>query len=259
MAKQGGVQGILFDPEEYEAPLWDYHRQRDASTKSFEKYAAQVRRRGIEVMNAFRSEYPNITLFIPVATSYIYHKEWPAMYGGPEFAGHTNDLQKLHYFCYGEHGLGVERRLAYEEAIRIPLVVRFPNSFPAGRIVDEFALCIDLAPTLLELAGVAAPSNVDGRSLVTLLRGAVPDHWRKSFLIEYYTDTVFPRIQNMGYRALRTDRYKYIHYKSLEGMDELYDLRDDPYEMKNLIGAAQTQETLTRLKIELARFGDAAH
>ncbi len=162
-----------------------------------------------------------------------------------------------HGYWYGEHGLSVERRLAYEEAIRIPLLVRYPASFPGGGIVDEIALCIDLAPTLLELAGTTIPSSLDGHSLSSLLRGETPSEWRKSFLIEYYTDTVFPRIQNMGYRALRTDRYKYIHYENLENMNELYDLREDPYEMKNLVNAASSQETLLQLQEKLEKLCDA--
>jgi N-acetylglucosamine-6-sulfatase len=75
---------------------------------------------------------------------------------------------------------------------------------------------------------------MDGRSLVPLLRGTTPQNWRTSFLIEYNTDTVFPRVRNMGYKAVRTRRWKYIRYNELDGMDELYDLKTDPYEMNNL-------------------------
>jgi N-acetylglucosamine-6-sulfatase len=95
---------------------------------------------------------------------------------------------------------------------------------------------------------------MDGRSLVPLLKGEEPDDWRKSFLIEYYTDTVFPRVLNMGYKALRTERYKYIHYTDLKDMDELYDLKADPYEMKNLIADPDAQATLMQLKAELSDF-----
>ena len=72
-------------------------------------------------------------------------------------------------------------------------------------------------------------------------------------LIEYYTDTVFPRIRNMGYQAVRTDRYKYIDYLELAGMDELYDLQSDPYERENLVGTARERELLPVLQAELAR------
>ena len=156
-----------------------------------------------------------------------------------------------HGYWYGEHGLSVERRLAYEEAARIPLLIRYPAIVKAGTTVDEFALSIDLAPTALDLGGVRAEQAMDGRSLVPLLQGKAPDDWRTSFLIEYYSDIVFPRIRNMGYKAVRTTRYKYIHYVELEGMDELYDLRSDPYEMTNLINDPGSQPALVELKREL--------
>src|SRR6185503_19910573 len=111
-------------------------------------------------------------------------------------------------YFYGEHGLSVERRLAYEESIRMPLLVRYPPVVKAGTVRDEFALNTDLAPTLLELAGVSAP-KVDGRSLVPLLNGVGGD-WRGSFLIEYYSDRVIPRVRQIGYKAIRTERWKYI-------------------------------------------------
>ena len=155
-------------------------------------------------------------------------------------------------YFYGEHGLSVERRLAYEESIRMPLLVRYPKAIKAGTVRDEFALNIDLAPTLLELAGVTAPGTMQGRSLVPLLAGKRPA-WRNSFLIEYYSDKVFPRVLQMGYKAVRNGRWKYIHYLELEGMDELYDLKNDPYEMKNLIDQPGSARTLAEMKREMER------
>lgn len=155
-------------------------------------------------------------------------------------------------YFYGEHGLSVERRLAYEESIRLPLLVRYPKAVRAGRVRDEIALNIDLAPTLLELAGVSVPATMQGRSLVPLLKGARPA-WRHSFLIEYYTDTVFPRVLQMGYKTVRNQRWKYIHYLELTGMDELYDLKTDPYEMKNLINHRGASKALAQMKTEMER------
>ncbi|HRX78321.1 MAG TPA: sulfatase [Pirellulaceae bacterium] len=143
-----------------------------------------------------------------------------------------------HGYWYGEHGLSVERRLAYEEGIRIPLLVRYPKVIQPGSVIDEFALSIDLAPTLLELSGASEKMAVDGESLVPLLRGNSPENWRNSFLIQYNSDTVFPRVDRMGYRAIRTQRWKFIRYNELDGMDELYDMKHDPYEMHNLARAA---------------------
>ena len=130
----------------------------------------------------------------------------------------------------------------------MPLLVRYPRVIKAGTVRNEFALNIDVAPTLLELAGVSPPVTAEGRSLVRLLKG-LGGEWRRSFLIEYYSDKVFPRMQKMGYKAVRTDRLKYIHYVELDGMDELYDLKADPYEMRNIIdrpGATRTVEEMKR-------------
>ena len=137
-----------------------------------------------------------------------------------------------HGYFYGEHYLGHERRLAYEETIRIPMLIRYPRLFRAGSRPKEFFLSIDVAK--LCLRQVLPPA-------------------REDFLIEYFSDTVFPRIRNMGYQAVRTRRWKYIHYVDLSGADELYDLQNDPYEMTNLIGdpgapLKEMQARLTRLK-----------
>jgi len=137
-------------------------------------------------------------------------------------------------YFFGEHGLSIERRLSYEESARIPMLVRYPRLVRAGSRVDGFALGIDIAPTVLELAGVKPAHRMHGASLVPLLRGDAAG-WRKSFLIEYFSDTTMPRMLHMGYQALRTERWKYIRYTELEGMDELYDLQKDPYEMHNAI------------------------
>ena len=141
-----------------------------------------------------------------------------------------------HGFFYGEHGLSEERRLAYEESLRIPLVVRYPPLVRPGSVVEPMVLTLDLAPTFLDLGGAPLPP-LDGRSLVPLLKGD-ESGWRDAFFVEYYSDIVFPRIVNMGYEAVRTERYKLIHYVELQDMDELYDLETDPSEMTNLIGSA---------------------
>jgi N-acetylglucosamine-6-sulfatase len=140
-----------------------------------------------------------------------------------------------HGYFYGEHGLSTERRLAYEESMRIPLIMSWPKRVTKPRKVEQTVMTLDLAPTLLELGHAEAPGTLHGRSLVPLLRGedsSFPPS--RDVFVEYYTDTVFPRVHKMGYIALRTDRWKLIHYKELPGADELYDLKADPYELKNL-------------------------
>lgn len=156
-----------------------------------------------------------------------------------------------HGYWYGEHGLSVERRLAYEEGIRVPLLVRHPPWITPGQLIDRFALSVDLAPTLLQAAQVLPTIPVDGRSLVPLLKNQPTPNWRTSFLIQYNSDTVFPRVSNMGYRAIRTQRWKYIHYLELDQMDELYDLLHDPYEIQNVITLPESSQVLQRLQSEL--------
>jgi arylsulfatase A-like enzyme len=95
------------------------------------------------------------------------------------------------------------------------------------------AINVDVAPTLLALGGVKAPASMDGRSLLPAL-AANAAQVRDELLIEYYSDTEFPRVKGMGYKAVRTSRYKYIRYDELRGMDEVYDLVKDPHELDNL-------------------------
>ena len=80
-----------------------------------------------------------------------------------------------------------------------------------------------------------------------------PADWRKSFLIEYTSDIVFPRMLKMGYDAVRTERYKYIRYRELEGMNELYDLQEDPFELTNLMAAPAAAEIRRQMEAELGR------
>ena len=155
-------------------------------------------------------------------------------------------------YFYGEHGLSQERRLAYEESIRLPLLVRYPPRVKAGTEPTAMALTTDLAPTILELAGAPALPDIDGRSLVPLF-SRTPADWRSSFLIEYTTDIVFPRTLKMGYDAVRTERYKFIRYRDLVGMNELYDLQQDPFELTNLVGSPAATGLRQKMEAELAR------
>jgi len=157
-----------------------------------------------------------------------------------------------HGYFYGEHGLSTERRLAYEETLRIPLIVRFPPLVRPGSRIGPLSLSIDLAPTLLDLADIEPDHPLHGRSLLPVLVGRAPG-WRSAFLVEYYSDTEVRRIRTMGYQAVRADRYKYIHYTDLDGMDELYDLVADPFEMTNLMVDPAHAETLAVMQAELAR------
>lgn len=153
-------------------------------------------------------------------------------------------------YLLGEHGQFDNKRFAYEESIRVPLIVRYPKRVAAGTQVDALALNIDVAPTLLELAGAEPLEKVHGRSLLPLLAGRA-EGWRESFLAEYFLEKVAPRAP--AWQAVRTLRWKYIHYPELEGMDELYDLGADPAEMRNIFKDPASRPALEAMKAELER------
>jgi N-acetylglucosamine-6-sulfatase len=158
-------------------------------------------------------------------------------------------------YFFGEHGLGPERRFAYEAGIRSPFVVRYPPLVRAGTKKRELVICQDIAPTLLELAGATPGKHVQGRSLVPLFRGK-PRAWRTSILIEYWAEQAMPWLVGMSYKAVRTDRYKYIRWlnRGRNGeLDELYDLDRDPWELKNLAGTRAAAPVRARLQRELRR------
>lgn len=157
-----------------------------------------------------------------------------------------------HGYYYGEHGLSVERRLAYEEGIRIPLLIRYPAAIKPGTRRNQMVLTLDLAPTMMELAGASPPAGLHGKSIVPLF-GANGPALRDAFMVEHFSENVFPRTRGLGYQAIRTEGWKYIHYVDLPNADELYDLNRDLYEMRNLIGSSGAAAELARLKDELAR------
>ncbi len=156
-------------------------------------------------------------------------------------------------FFYGEHGLTSERRLPYEESIRNPLLMRYPPLIAAGSRPSGLALTVDIAPTVLEVAGAPVGDHIQGRSLAPLLRGETAD-WRESILVEFYTyENPFNHLVEMDYRAIRTDRYKYIHWVKFPAMDELYDLTADPYELDNLADDPAQAAVVRRLRNDLGR------
>jgi N-acetylglucosamine-6-sulfatase len=137
-------------------------------------------------------------------------------------------------YFWGEHQLGGKHG-AYEESIRVPLIMRHPRLAKAGAVLDALALNIDLAPTLLDVARVRPPSEMQGRSLLPILRGDMRDV-RSSFLAEFFLGNGTPRFPT--WQAVRNARWKFIRYPGLDGMNELYDLQADPLERRNLIRKA---------------------
>ena len=162
-------------------------------------------------------------------------------------------------YFFGEHGLGPERRFAYEEGIRAPFLVRFPKRVKAGSRIRDLVICPDIAPTLIQLAGGKPGAQIQGRSLLPLLasgRRKGGAGWRKSFLVEYWAENAYPWLVGMTYKGVRTERYKYIHWVnrgSERELDELYDLDRDPYEIANVIKRPAYRAVRERLLRELRR------
>ena len=155
-------------------------------------------------------------------------------------------------FFFGEHGLGAERRFAYEEGIRTAFFVRYPERITAGSSFEQMALAIDIAPTMIELAGGRPGAHIQGRSLVPVMKGRA-GKWRRSFLVEYFNESAWPWIVGMSYKAVRTGRHKLIHWVHKQGVDELYDLERDPYELINVIGKPRYARVRKDLVRELRR------
>jgi N-acetylglucosamine-6-sulfatase len=151
-------------------------------------------------------------------------------------------------FAFGEHGL-IDKRTAYEESMRVPMLARCPELFSGGRVVNEMVANLDIMPTVLSAAGASIPQGIDGRSMLPLLRGETDPNWRKQLLYEYYWERNFPQTPTM--HALRTDRYKYIHYYGIWDTDELYDLQEDPLETTNLISNPERKDTIRELNKRL--------
>jgi len=158
-------------------------------------------------------------------------------------------------YFFGEHGLGPERRFAYEEGIRAPFIARYPKRIKAGTRVHDLVICQDIAPTLLQLAGGRPGPQVQGSSLVPLFAGK-RSGWRKSLLVEYWAENAMPWLVGMTYKCVRTDRYKLIRWinRGRNGeLDELYDLERDPYELTNVHRRPTYRPVREKLQRELRR------
>ena len=150
-------------------------------------------------------------------------------------------------FMFGEHGL-IDKRVAYETSIRVPMLMQCPALFEGGTVVDQVVANIDIAPTVMEAMGLQKPAHMDGASILPLAWGRQSD-WRDHFLYVYYWEKNFP--QSPTVFALRDDRYKYITYYGLWDADELYDLQEDPEETNNLLYDPAHHERATAMENQL--------
>lgn len=150
-------------------------------------------------------------------------------------------------YLWGEHGQG-QKRLAYEESIKVPMLVRYPVLVKAGSTSDASILNIDFAPTFLDLANVPMHAQMRGQSYLPVFKGRQLKN-RESLLFEYYLEpTGIP-----SWKAVRTNRYKYINYTDLTDCNELYDLKQDPDEMNNLIKKPESIAVIRDMERELQR------
>ena len=152
-------------------------------------------------------------------------------------------------FFLGDHGM-YDKRFMYEPSLRMPFLVRWPEGAKTELVQKAMAINCDFAPSFMELAGLPVPPDMQGRSLVPLLRGDAPAGWRTSMYYRYYHD---PGHHNTAaHFGVRTTTHKLIHYWK-KGQWEMYDLAKDPDELRNLYDDPGQQETVARLKQELSR------
>ncbi len=150
-------------------------------------------------------------------------------------------------FAFGEHGL-IDKRTAFDWSMRVPMVVHWPEAIKPGTVVEPIVANIDVAPTVLEAAGLERPQHMDGQSVVPLLRGE-PVPWRDALLYEYYWEYSFPQTPTQF--ALRGDRYKYVFTHGVWDIDMLFDLQQDPAEARNLIDDPAHAKTVGQMRARL--------
>lgn len=151
------------------------------------------------------------------------------------------------YFM-GEHTYH-DKRIAYEASMRIPMIIRYPHIVKEGSEIDALCMNIDLAPTILEMAGIDIPEYMQGKSMLNLMEQK-DDDWRKSILFEYYVDDAYP-YAGPDMLAIRTDRFKLVDNFLEDDIDELYNLKQDPGEMNNLISDPEYDEIESNLRRQL--------
>jgi len=154
-------------------------------------------------------------------------------------------------FYLGEHGW-FDKRWIFEESVRTPLLVRWPGVTPAGSVSKALVANVDLAQTFLDMAGVAAPADMQGRSLRPLLAGQSPADWRKEFYYHYYE---YPEPHHVSpHYGVITDRYKLVHYYGT-GKDavDLFDSEKDPLELRSFAGQKEYADIQSDLEARLKR------
>lgn len=148
-------------------------------------------------------------------------------------------------FLLGEHGL-IDKRVAYDPSIRVPLLAYAPGLIEPGTEVSNIVANIDLAPTILDVAGFNVPDAMQGRSFLPLVTDGEVDKWRNSLLYEYFWDSSFPYPPTQF--VLRSKRYKFVFSYGRPDKNEFYDLKRDPHEQTNRIDADKYQDRISRFQ-----------
>jgi N-acetylglucosamine-6-sulfatase len=158
-------------------------------------------------------------------------------------------------FSFGEHGL-IDKRHMYEESMRVPLLVWCPEMIEPETKITQLVQNIDIAPTILELAGVEKPEQMQGMSFTSLLQQK-QIAWRDKVFYEYYWEDAFPQTPTIF--GVRTDRYKYIFNHGVWGINELYDLQSDPLEVNNLIRDPKYDSIASGLRNDMWTWLETTH
>jgi arylsulfatase A-like enzyme len=154
-------------------------------------------------------------------------------------------------FYLGEHGW-FDKRWIFEESLRSPLLVRWPGVTKPGSVNNNIVSLIDFAETFLDIAGLESPSDMQGRSIVPLCQGNVPEDWRKSLYYHYYEYPVPHRVR--PHYGVITDRFKLVHYYKPDVDDwELLDRQKDPLEVKNFYNDPEYADVVKELHAEVIR------
>ena len=148
----------------------------------------------------------------------------------------------------GEHGW-FDKRFMYEESMHTPLIMRLPKGFDRKGDITELVQNIDYAPTFLELAGAPVPEDIQGVSLLPLLKGEKPADWRKSLYYHFYEYPAEHMVKR--HYGIRTNKYKLIHFYNDIDEWELYDLQKDPNELHNLYGQSEYDSIVNNLKKQM--------
>lgn len=151
-------------------------------------------------------------------------------------------------FYIGDHGW-YDKRWMYEESLMMPFIVKWPGVTKPGSRDKHLIQNLDYAETFLDMAGVSIPRNMQGRSLVPLLKGQSPNDWRKGIYYHYYE---YPSVHMVPrHYGIRTQRYKLMHFYQFGDEWEMYDLKNDPDELNNIYGKSEHAKLQKRMKNRL--------